>query len=460
MLTTRLLDPRRLHIVLAVLVVIWATLFAQSANGASRAETRTFSAIDSDARDLSFRLAGVKPASIRRARLIAGHRVVSVPLTTVRRGARRGVLRLPRSFSAGDHRAPRAKLPTRGVKLVLTLVRIRRDRATTPVPVTVPDGKGIPVPTGGNGSHAPASQVEGATSEPQDGPRSALAGMKLHVEVDSFARRQADAWRASRPLDAAHMDRIAAEPQAGWLGEWSGDIRSAVAERVSAAARMGSVSTLVAYNIPQRDCGSHSAGGAASADAYRTWIREFAGGVGGRPAIVVLEPDALAGMDCLSSDDKATRLALLEDAVSVLAAHGSVATYIDAGHSAWQPAHVMANRLDSVGIARIHGFSLNVSNTRPTSGEVAYGQEIAGLTGGKRFVVDTSRNGPATASAEWCNPLGRALGRPPTTETGQPFVDAFLWIKRPGESDGTCNGGPPAGAWWPEYALGLAQRAS
>ena len=40
------------------------------------------------------------------------------------------------------------------------------------------------------------------------------------------------------------------------------------------------------------------------------------------------------------------------------------------------------------------------------------------------------------------------------------LLDAFVWIKRPGESDGTCNGGPPAGSWWPEYALGLAQRAN
>ena len=37
---------------------------------------------------------------------------------------------------------------------------------------------------------------------------------------------------------------------------------------------------------------------------------------------------------------------------------------------------------------------------------------------------------------------------------------AYLWVKRPGESDGPCNGGPSAGQWWPEYALGLAQRQS
>jgi endoglucanase len=39
-------------------------------------------------------------------------------------------------------------------------------------------------------------------------------------------------------------------------------------------------------------------------------------------------------------------------------------------------------------------------------------------------------------------------------------VDGLLWIKAPGESDGSCNGGPSAGTWWPEYALGLAERAA
>lgn len=98
------------------------------------------------------------------------------------------------------------------------------------------------------------------------------------------------------------------------------------------------------------------------------------------------------------------------------------------------------------------------------------------------FVLDTSRNGlgnwtpPAGKYTgdpqDWCNPPGRALGLRPTTRTGQPLVDALLWVKRPGESDGQCTRGtagpqdpeygiddPAAGEWWPDYALGLAQRA-
>lgn len=73
-------------------------------------------------------------------------------------------------------------------------------------------------------------------------------------------------------------------------------------------------------------------------------------------------------------------------------------------------------------------------------------------------VIDTGRNGLGP-SGEWCNPLGRALGPRPTTATGTSLADAFLWIKQPGLSDGPCNSGPAAGAWWADYALGLAQRS-
>jgi endoglucanase len=97
---------------------------------------------------------------------------------------------------------------------------------------------------------------------------------------------------------------------------------------------------------------------------------------------------------------------------------------------------------------------------------MAYGKTLSSLVGGRHFVIDTSRNGnggPKVADndseASWCNPAGRALGSPPTTETGEPLCDAFLWIKKPGESDGACNGGPKAGEFWPERALELAKNA-
>jgi endoglucanase len=119
----------------------------------------------------------------------------------------------------------------------------------------------------------------------------------------------------------------------------------------------------------------------------------------------------------------------------------------------------MAARLRSAGVAGARGFSLNVSNFYSTSTEQAYGDRLAAALGGSHFVIDTSRNGNGS-DGQWCNPAGRALGAAWTASTGDSANDALLWVKTPGSSDGTCQGGPPAGTFWTDYALGLAARAS
>jgi endoglucanase len=253
------------------------------------------------------------------------------------------------------------------------------------------------------------------------------------------------------------MEQIAEQPVATWLGGWSRDVRSA-ARRTAAAARAASrVPVFVAYNLPHRDCGGHSAGGARTARAYRAWIRKLAAGLAEARSVVVLEPDALAGMDCLSPELREEREALIRDAIGVLKAVGAI-VYVDAGNARWHPADTMAARLTRAGIAEADGFTLNVSNFVATRVSIAYGDAIHALTGGKHYVIDTSRNGAGgTADAQWCNPAGQSLGDAPTTQTGHALADAFLWIKVPGESDGRCNGGPRAGTWWAGYALGLAR---
>jgi endoglucanase len=316
----------------------------------------------------------------------------------------------------------------------------------TPTPVPAPTATPVPTPT--------PAQVEQTSTNP-------LFGATLYVDPESAAKRQADAWRSTRPADAAQLDKIGMRPQADWFGDWSGSVEAAVNSRVGSASAVGAVPVLVAYNIPQRDCGSYSAGGLHTAEAYRTWIRSFATGIGSRRAVVILEPDALGLTDCLSATDQATRFALLKDAVTVLENQPGVSVYLDAGHSHWVSAPEMASRLTSAGVTQAQGFALNVSNYRLTSELVAYGKDVSARVGSRHFVLDTSRNGVGpSADGQWCNPPGRALGSAPTTLTSDPVVDAFLWIKKPGESDGTCNGGPSVGTFWPEYALGLARQAS
>lgn len=287
----------------------------------------------------------------------------------------------------------------------------------------------------------------------------ALLGTKLFVAPSSPAKTQADAWRRSRPADAALMDRIAAQPTGNWLGAWNHDVRGDVARLTSAAASAGTVPLLVAYNIPDRDCGSYSAGGANGGDAYRKWIADVAAGIGGRRAVVVLEPDAVAQSSCLSAPARQARFDLLSNAVSVLKQAGAV-VYLDAGNANWVAPDEMAQRLRAAGIAQADGFSLNVSNYISTAANIAYGDKLSSRIGGKHYVIDTSRNGVASANGQWCNPAGQGVGAEPTTRTGHERVDAFLWVKQPGESDGTCNGGPRAGQWWSDGALALARNAN
>jgi endoglucanase len=285
-----------------------------------------------------------------------------------------------------------------------------------------------------------------------------ISGKRLYVDPNSNAKRQAEAMRRSRPQDAELVARIASQPTARWLGEWVRDVRREVDAAVSTITGSGALPVFVAYNIPGRDCGSYSAGGTRNADAYRRWIRSFADGLRGRQALVVLEPDALPGMDCLNADGRQERLALLADAVTVLKGQRAN-VYIDAGHARWKSAEEMATRLKQVNIAAADGFALNVSNYINNAANIAYGERLSRLLGGKHFIIDTSRNGLGT-TAEWCNPRGQALGVTPTTRTDHPLVDAFLWVKQPGESDGTCNGGPRAGSWWNEIAIELSRAAT
>ncbi len=220
----------------------------------------------------------------------------------------------------------------------------------------------------------------------------------------------------------------------------------------------------MAYNIPARDCGLYSSGGVNSPDAYRKWIDGFAAGIGDYPVAVVLEPDALSGVTCLTPENQKIRYDLLAYAVETLMAQPNAAVYIDAGHSNWVPAVEMATRLERAGIEKATGFALNVSNFQPTPNLIAYGQIVATTIDRENpphFVIDTSRNGlgPLPEAEDptgeaWCNPPGRALGEPPTTKTADPLVDAYLWIKSPGESDGACQGAPAAGVCGPSMRLG------
>ncbi|MFF0269825.1 glycoside hydrolase family 6 protein [Kribbella sp. NPDC004536] len=266
-------------------------------------------------------------------------------------------------------------------------------------------------------------------------------------------------WVRNNPNDGrktAIQNSIASKPMARWFGNWSNPIGTAVGDFTRAAAAADKLPVLVAYNIPGRDaCGGHSGGGAGTPEAYRAWVHDFAVAIGNRPAIVVIEPDALGDFNCMNADQIAERNGMLSYAVQQFKSNAPNAwAYLDGGNAGWVAADVMAQRLQGAGLANAHGFALNVSNYYTTAQSVDYGNAVnSHLAAKKPFVVDTSRNGNGTGN-DWCNPPGRKLGVPSQTGGG---AEMLLWIKVPGDSDGDCGigAGIPAGTFSPDLAVHL-----
>lgn len=325
-------------------------------------------------------------------------------------------------------------------------------------------GSGGAAASGGTGGSGGGDATTGGSSAGgASGPGAPqLPGQTFFVSDRTLAAQQVTALRGQgRAAEADALTRIAAQPSSQWLAD--NDART-IAQQVSrSAAGVGRTAVFVVYNIPHRDCGLYSAGGAPDAAAYRAWVTELAAALGDRRAWVILEPDAVAHTldSCGAKGDLvAERYGLLAFAVQEFKRNPQARVYLDAGNPGWtkdRPALAEALRKSGAGVA--DGFAVNVSNFFTTEQSAAYGAELSGLLGGKPFVIDTSRNGNGPLSGEaWCNPPGRKLGEAPTTGTGRPGVDAYLWIKNPGESDGECGRGEPrAGQFWLPYALGLVR---
>ncbi|CAL9577087.1 hypothetical protein SUDANB6_04988 [Streptomyces sp. enrichment culture] len=295
-----------------------------------------------------------------------------------------------------------------------------------------------------------------------DERRATAAGPRLyrhpHSRVLDWVRAHPDDPR--RPVIAS---RIAGHPAAVWFADFTPDtITARVREVTSGGAAQGRVPVLVPYAVPGRDCGGHSRGGAPDLAAYDDWIDRFAAGLGSGEVIVILEPDSVAQADCLSGAERADRFASLARAGRVLKeANPRARVYYDAGHSGWHAPARQAGWLRQAGAASpasSDGVFSNVSNFRTTADEIAYDRAVLDALGGPESlgaVVDTSRNGNGPpAGGRWCDPDGRRLGRTPTLSTGEYRIDAYLWVKLPGESDG-CRGKP--GTFTASYAYDLAR---
>jgi endoglucanase len=272
----------------------------------------------------------------------------------------------------------------------------------------------------------------------------------------------AETWVAANPNDsraAVIREKLVGQPLAVWLTSPNVALmQTRVTTAITAAA--GKIPQFVFYTIPNRDCGGASAGGATDLAAWSSWVQSITQTIGTATVIIILEPDSLALQTCLSAEEVTQRDNAIAAAVTTIKTGAPNAkVYLDAGHSAWNSADKAAARLTAAGVAAADGFYSNVSNFRLTQDEVAFGQAVLAALGNPanlHQVIDTSRNGNGPLGSEWCDPAGRAIGQAPTLVTGIETVDAFLWVKPPGEADGCAAA---AGTFVPDLAYEMANNA-
>jgi hypothetical protein len=114
-------------------------------------------------------------------------------------------------------------------------------------------------------------------------------------------------WDKSAKM-AVGLSVISSQPHAHWLGAWGNDQNTA-ASIVASALLHNQIPEFVLYNIPYRDCGQASEGGATDYNQYSAWVHAVAQGIADGvnqanavsrnrvdpniPIVVMLEPDSI-----------------------------------------------------------------------------------------------------------------------------------------------------------------------
>jgi cellulose 1,4-beta-cellobiosidase len=368
--------------------------------------------------------------------------------------------------------------------------------------------------TGGPGSVDPA--------------RAAASRRNPFLDVNFFLNPEyvenVEATAKAFPSDAEAIRKVKQYPTGLWLDSiahvanvplWLDEAR-----KQQKASGKPTLSLLVVYDLPNRDCAANSSAGELKVEEngvarYRT---EFIDVIAAHfkkypelPIVVILEPDSLGNLvtnmnipNCVAARD-----AYVNSTAYAIQKLGlpNVSIYLDAAHAGWLGWDHHREAIIKVykkvlkaagGVDMIRGFATNVSNythlynrdgaamesSDPCYNEMVYVKKLAvGLADhgvrNKGFIIDTSRNGKGGIRkvwGHWCNIKGAGLGERPRAAP-EPFIDAFFWVKPPGESDGISDptqprfdaecassesapDAPQAGVWFQSYFHELVRNAT
>jgi cellulose 1,4-beta-cellobiosidase len=294
------------------------------------------------------------------------------------------------------------------------------------------------------------------------------------------------------------------------------------------------LTTFIVYDLPNRDCAAAASNGeltcadSSCTDGLNTYRTKYVDPIiaifkkyPDQPIVAIVEPDSLGN---IATNLNIQKCSIAENAyytgiaysIAQLSQLPNVYIYLDACHGGWlgwddnraKIATIFQKVLNMAGgVDKIRGFATNTANYQglgslsstadPCHLQSQYNKAInevvyvnllsqslqsVGITG-KGYIIDTARNGvPDTRKdcSNWCNINHSGLGIRPTSNTaasGLGIIDAYYWLKTPGESDGTSDQNaerydfhcgsedsfkpsPQAGQWNAAFFVMLVQNAN
>jgi cellulose 1,4-beta-cellobiosidase len=333
-----------------------------------------------------------------------------------------------------------------------------------------------------------------------------------------------EATAKRHPAEAESIRKVATYP----TGVWLSDIASVAnlqgwldeAKKQQDASGEPTMTVIVVYDLPNRDCAAESSAGELKVEdrGEERYKKEFIDPIAAQfkahpnqPIAVILEPDSLGNMATNMTIPKCqqSKAAYRNGIVYALKSFHlpNVSVYLDAGHAGWlgwddnraKIAKIFKGVIaEAGGVEMVRGFALNTSNythlsnkdgaslepSNPCPNELSYAKQLRQTLASYGFnnhgmLIDTSRNGKGGIRSKWgswCNVHGAGLGERPRADPA-PGIDAYWWVKPPGESDGSsdpkgprfdpmCGGAdaspnaPQAGQWFESYFMDLIHNAN
>lgn len=366
------------------------------------------------------------------------------------------------------------------------------------------------------------------------------AGRKMYINPSFVANIQSSIDTTTDSTTLKNLKIAQTASSAYWLDVMAKVQPNGAAETIlkdAASQNPVPVVTFIVYNLVSRDCSASSSNGeiqcvdSACVAGISTYQHQYIDPLvvllkkySTVPVVLVIEPDSLENLATNMGNSKCAMSAnayktCITYAVNQLYLPNTY-QFLSSGHSGWlgwtNNLAAYANVVNSMGILpKLRGFATNCANYQPlgtmcssvgwclppghptdsccadpcglttqyngANNEMNYIQLLAQTFPGKTFITDTSRNAVNVRSScsNWCNIKSAGLGLLPTANTGNLLIDAFLWLKTPGESDGCSPAGqnctrydymcssidsltpsPEAGKWFDAEIKMLAKNAN